>query len=510
MSSFLGFASDTNIYVKGKTTSAKKRKYKTYYELDVTSNPGSTFYLPEKSDMSQFCIVSFNDTMNWIQKNTDSFFESNRETLDTNPEFKYYMNCDHEDNSNKSHEQTHTNMVWKYSKHVTKLNGLSNTTDETNVYKNYENSFSYKYRKYAYQFDCIADLKELIELGKMNFASRLHQIRFDIVTDNRVPFTTNYKISRGTPFSPDQLDSTVAYFNPEGRKVKVSYLIEKYGQDMKSHIQQFNNEDRKIRQIGERYNAFVDAFVETGRIYVTLDFENLCVKYINNAYKSIGFLDIDCRYLIKDTSADFKKHGKVYMKFLFFAMCGIMFPTWYVTKPEVVDMIQFFYQFKFMIYENNPITSLIVHLQKNKKYEGTCDKFQQLFEGKVDDYFNKFIQNIPVFTEAANAGGIDAVNARVNDAANARVNDAANARVNDAANAGGIDAVNESIIGAEIESSINVSDTDKYATKKNGVLIPHLLENFGGKKSSRMHKSKKRNRKGKKSRRKHTSKRHHK
>ena len=358
MSYFFGFASNTNIYVKEKTSSKKKRKYKTYYELDElhkNAKPESNFYLPQTSDMSKFCIVSFDHDdilMNWILKNTDSFFESNRETLDAKPEFKYYMNCEHEDNSNKLHKKTQMDMVWEYSKHVTKLNRLSNTTNETNVHKNDENSFSYKYRKYAYQFDCIADLKELIELGRMNFASRLHQIRFDVVTDNRIPFTTKYIISRGTPFSPDQLDSTVKSFNPEGRSVKVSYLIEKYGQDMKSHIQQCNNEDSKIRQLGERYNAFVDAFVETGRIYVSFDFENLCVKYKNDAHESVGFLDIDCRYLIKNASPDFKKHGKVYMNFLFFAMGGIMFPTWYVTKQEVIDMIQFFYKFEFMIYEN--------------------------------------------------------------------------------------------------------------------------------------------------------------
>jgi hypothetical protein len=135
------------------------------------------------------------------------------------------------------------------------------------------------------------ELIELIELGKLNLVSRLHQIRFE-----------SYDYPNNAPFPPEELDSRIASFMPEKKRVTISYLIEKYGKDdIKEFIDNNYNYNYKIQKISEMYNEFVNAFVETGRIYTTSDFVNIRVKRAKLTQKkkrSISELDISYSEII--------------------------------------------------------------------------------------------------------------------------------------------------------------------------------------------------------------------
>ena len=431
------FGSSPLIYVKEDDEIDIDRQNKRYFPVlkETTEIKSSTFYLPGQSDITKYCLVQTYSIKTWIDTTTNTTLNTNLKKFDKTPGYKYYINCLLSIDSIPP-KSTNAEIKNEYDSYIEKIDDESHKNDDT---------FNYTYVQHQRQFGYISDLKELIELGKLNLVSRLYQIRFE-----------SYDYPNNAPFPPEELDRRIASFMPEKKRVTISYLIEKYG---KEDITEFIDNNYiynyyKIQKIGEMYNEFVNAFVETGRIYTTSDFANIRVKRakLTQKIESIGFLDIDCYYLIKNTSDDFKKHGKVYMKFLFFASLNLLMPnlkffSWYVTKQDVNDMIVFFYKFDFMMYESNPINSLVVHLKKDKSFEGTCDKFKIRDSAELIAFFNDFIQIIPDFIKPA--------------------------------------------------------IVEKYDSK-NQMTIPHLLENFGGKRSRR------RIRKGKKSRRNHTSKRHRK
>jgi hypothetical protein len=84
-------------------------------------------------------------------------------------------------------------------------------------------------------------------------------------------------------------------------------------------------------------------------------------------------LDVDPKYAIeKKGNPDFSRHAKVFMKFLMFAHLrkrGAYFFRWGVSDVEVREMIAFFYDIEYMIYEFNPINMMYHYLIKTSDEE---------------------------------------------------------------------------------------------------------------------------------------------
>jgi hypothetical protein len=222
------------------------------------------------------------------------------------------------------------------------------------------------FENYDEQFDIINELKKMNEFGKMGLAPILYQIR----------------INNGAPFSPDEIDAKIALL-PDNEPVKISYMVEKCGGNNLyiSNIHEFvYRYPQKVEDVARKICEFCDKFVDTTEgVNCDFKYQNLCPMIVETQDKrsheivSIRLLDVDPKYAIeKKGNPDFSRHAKVFMKFLMFAHLrkrGAYFFRWGVSDVEVREMIAFFYDIEYMIYEFNPINMMYHYLIKTSDEE---------------------------------------------------------------------------------------------------------------------------------------------
>ena len=219
--------------------------------------------------------------------------------------------------------------------------------NEIELYKN-------MYNNRKPQFECIAELKKMMELGE-SFAPKLHQIRIDIVDEEY-----------GTPFSPDEMDSK---FEEIGNNtVLVSYLVERCDESVIKFVSK-NGEQKP--EVAAKMIEFIDSYVERqNELNCDIKSENFCPRIIDGRVVSIRLLDVDPKFCIKGYTPEFKRNAKVFMKYAFITHSVkwgqkidkqrkiINFGNLGITQDDVNDMIRFFYKPEYMVYEFNPINML--------------------------------------------------------------------------------------------------------------------------------------------------------
>ena len=313
-----------------KLTPLGKGSYKDAFTIvrDETNNPHN-FTIPAGSDVANFCLVEYSNAINWRKESSfqESFIEFRTE-MKNNPQFKY----DIEEKGISLSRQLIFNK---------------------NLYSLHKD-----------QFDCIAELKKLHELAP-RFAPVLHQIRIDV---NKHDGSTTL----GTPFSPEEMDSKFAE-TPSGL-VKVSYLIERCGDNIIKYV---NKNPNKKDAVAQKIIKFVDSYVDTNiELLYDIKPENFCTQIVDGKIESIRMLDVDTKYCFKCNShnpaeiEEFKRHAKVFMKYALITysirwgnkidgtQIKIDFGNLGVTPEDVDAMLAFFYTQKYMIHKYNPINML--------------------------------------------------------------------------------------------------------------------------------------------------------
>jgi hypothetical protein len=363
----------------------------------------------------ELCIVQFKDAIRFINFTTSKssvikqFYKFKMKML-TDAEFKYTINEILNDETEPFiPPPEYSDFFNNECPFVNKMEYLNEFFDKGNK-----------------QFELINELKQMHRLGSIgvsdssgrggggggggggapithlsSFAPKLYQIRLDIYDT-----VSRKTITYGTPFTPDKMDEEIAKI-PDNTDVRVLYLIERCGESIKTYIK---DNPFQTTVVGQKVSDFIDSYVDaTDELNCDFKPENLCPKYtksnINNqieTIESIQMLDVDTQFLISENSTIFSKHAKVFMKFLFFSYfekyTSAKFNDWHVSKSEVSDMINFFLQRDFMIYEYNPINMLYHYLiKKNSDDEFPhYDKFLKKNKDKnIISLFEEQIKKIP-------------------------------------------------------------------------------------------------------------------
>jgi len=340
---------------------------------------------------AELCIVEFKDAILFINFTTSKssvikeFYKFKMKML-TDAEFKHTINeilNDELFNNEKPFipPQEYSDFFKNECPFVNKMEYLNEFFDKGNK-----------------QFELINELKQMHRLGSIgvgnnsgggggaapithlsSFAPKLYQIRLDIVIIEKInngsgTILMEKIITYGTPFTPDKIDEEFAKI-PNNSFVKVSYLIERCGESIKTYVK---DNPYTTNDVGQKVSDFIDSYVDaTDELNCDFKPENLCPKYkksnVNDQIKSIEsiqMLDVDTQFLISENSTIFSRHAKVFMKFLFFSYFEkytiAKFNNWHVSQSEVSDMINFFLKKDFMIYEYNPINMLHHYLIKIK------------------------------------------------------------------------------------------------------------------------------------------------
>jgi hypothetical protein len=276
--------------------------------------PGSVhnFSLPNESDIDNFCLVKFKLFINWKQES--EFINKNK----------------------------------KY-----------------NTFEILKKEF---YKTYKDQFDKIAELRKIFELGNKSFAPKLHQIRIDKVVGNG-------KIEYGIPFLPENMDAE--FDKPYSQFVEITYVIEKCDESI---IKFLSKNPDKIEDVGQKVVELIEAFVNSeSQLICDIKSENFCPKIINGTFEKVGFLDVDTQYITYGYGPRFIKNAIVFMKYAFLihsqrwgekkkekidgkikeTRVTFNFGNLGITQEEVDDMIRYFYQDEYMKNnEYNPINML--------------------------------------------------------------------------------------------------------------------------------------------------------
>lgn len=292
-----------------------------------TAGAPHNFTIPDGSDVTKFCIVLYTTPIQWLPKSSysENFIKFLKDMTD--PQFKRDFN-------NNSIPKTYI--------------------FNDNEIKLYENMYNNRKR----QFECIAELKKMMELGEL-FAPKLHQIRIDIVYEE-------YDEEYGTPFSPNEMDSK---FEEIGNNIVfVSYLVERCDESV---IKFVSKNGEKKPEVAAKMIEFIDSYVETqNELNCDIKSDNFCPKIIEGRVISIRLLDIDPKFCIKGQTPKFKQNAKVFMKYAFIThsvkwgqkignrRATINFGNMGITQDDVNDMIRFFYKPEYMVYEFNPINML--------------------------------------------------------------------------------------------------------------------------------------------------------
>jgi hypothetical protein len=344
----------------------------------------------------ELCIVQFKDAIRFINFTTSrssvikQFYKFKMKML-TDAEFKYTINKMLNDETEPFiPPQEYSDFFKNECPFVNKMEYLNEFFDKGNK-----------------QFELINELKQMHRLGSIgvgnnsgggggaapitqlsSFAPKLYQIRLDIYDS-----VSRKTITYGMPFTPDKMDEEIAKI-PDNTDVKVSYLIERCGESIKTYVK---DNPYTTNDVGQKVSDFIDSYVDaTDELNCDFKPENLCPKYtksnVNDQIKSIEsiqMLDVDTQFLISENSTIFSKHAKVFMKFLFFSYfekyTSAKFGNWHVSKSEVSDMIIFFLKKDFMIYEYNPINMLHHYLIK-KNSDNEFPHYDSLL--KKDKYKN--------------------------------------------------------------------------------------------------------------------------
>ena len=292
-----------------------------------SSDEEHNFTIEDGSDLGKFCIVKYTKPIKW---RSDSTF------MPKFIEFRTQMMSDP-----KLKRDVYNNLIPQTNQFVLHNNLY-------NIYKN--------------QFECIAELKKMMELGEL-FAPKLHKIRIDIV-DATLGAVEEY----GIPFLPDEMDSK---FEETGNNkvVNISYLVERCDES----VIQFVSENRERKnEVARKMIEFVDSYVEThNELNCDIKSENFCPRIIDGRIGSIRLLDVDPKFCIKGgDTPDFKRNAKVFMKYAFIThsvkwgqkignqRATIYFGNMGITQNDVDAAIRFFYRPEYMIYEFNPINML--------------------------------------------------------------------------------------------------------------------------------------------------------
>lgn len=295
-------------------------------QKDTAGEPDN-FTIEEGSDVTKFCIVKYTNSIWWLPKSSYSkkFIKFLKDMTD--PQFKRNFN-----------------------------NNLIRKDYEFND-KEIE-SFKNMYNNRKPQFECIAELKKMMELGE-SFAPKLHQIRIDIINARGA-------VEKGTPFSPDKMDSKFEEIGEHD--VNISYLVERCDESVIKFVSK--NEDKKP-EVAAKMIEFIDSYVERqNELNCDIKSDNFCPRIVDGRVISIRLLDVDPKFCIKGDAPEFKKNAKVFMKYAFITHSvkwgqkidekrkKINFGDLGITQDHVNDMIRFFYKPEYMVYEFNPINML--------------------------------------------------------------------------------------------------------------------------------------------------------
>ncbi len=402
--------------------------YKIAYSTKICDDAKSHYFTSDV-DPKELCIVKFKDAillMNFTAPSppVEQFYNFKMK-LQTDTNFKYTMR----------------EMLFNKTLHLGKrdtpfippLEYSDFFKDKCPLMKIYGDLSDFFYNANE-QFEMINELKQMHKLSSIgfignnsggggggggaaptthssSFAPKLYQIRLDIVIIEQINngsenILKEKIITHGTPFTPDKMDEEFAKI-PNNSFVKVSYLIERCGESIKTYVNKF---PYTINAVGKKVSDFIDSYVDaTNELNCDFKPENLCPKYeksniktVLNEIESIQMLDVDTQFLIsgEGKSPDFSKHAKVFMKFLFFSYfpkyTTIQFNDWHISKLEASDMIMYFLKREFMIYEYNPINMLYYYLIKKNANE-EYHYYDSLIKNNVDviSLFRHPIRTIP-------------------------------------------------------------------------------------------------------------------
>lgn len=281
--------------------------YKDAFTLKpATQESVHNFSLPNESDIDKFCLVQFKDFI----------------------------------------------IDWKQESH------FINRNIKYNTFEILKREF---YKTNKGQFDKIAELRKIFELGNKSFAPKLHQIRID-------SYDIDGTIEEyGTPFSPENMN--VEFDKPYSQRVKITYIIERCDDSILKFL--FKNKNKAI-EIGEKVVELIEAFVNSeSQLMCDIKSENFCPTIINGTFEKVRFLDVDTQFIINGNGPRFIKNAIVFMKYAFWThsqrwgeiidrrRVTFNFGNLGITQEEVDEMIRYFYQEEYMKKnEFNPINML--------------------------------------------------------------------------------------------------------------------------------------------------------
>lgn len=349
---------EVSLYVT-KSRPLGQGRSKIAFSVEEKKNTKYCFTLPSESDVGKFCLVEYKTPIDWIEELPE--LTTFRKKMQNDPVFRYAVDQDN-----------------------------SKCRDLYRLYIKYED-----------QFDCIAELKKMFklstEINGRTFAPKLHKIKIDDITNPDEPI-------QGIPFSPEDMDYKFSILD-SGSVVKISYLIKRCDTSIVEIV--YYNPD-KIDEVCANIIEFIDSYVNTyNELNSDIKSENFCTTIVDGSVTLIELLDVDPKFCIKDTTIGFKRHAKNFIKYAVVthsAKVGdtingqkktINFGNLGLTQDDVDEMIRFFYQQKYMIYEYNPINMLYHYfVTKHPDYHlvklpaGWIEKISTMFNGKLC-YVNK-------------------------------------------------------------------------------------------------------------------------
>lgn len=229
----------------------------------------------------------------------------------------------------------------------------------------------------------LTELEEFYKLSILDLAPALHQIRIDKVS------ASGKDVEKGVPFPPTELSAKKTEISNSKNYFTVSYLVEMCGEGVDAFLKKY---PLKVAQVGEKFNDFAEKMVtKTGSANMDLKPANMCAKYnkTTGEIESISLLDVDPIFSISSKTADFQKHAKIFMNFLFFSFClryrKIKFPDWYLTKDDVREMIRFFFAEEFTKKYHHPNGMLCYYLPQLKCPTESADLIIATLKNQINE-----------------------------------------------------------------------------------------------------------------------------
>ena len=331
-------------------------------EADENKKTEYCFTLPNDSAVSNFCLVEYKKTIEWIEETEE--LKKFKLLMQNDPVFKY--------NNDKYNDS--------------KYNNIDQNDPEFGEYIKFRQFRElYKlYIKHEDQFRCIAELKKMYKMSDTH-APKLEKIKVDDVThldpDEHVP---------GIPFSPEDMDFEFRGLD-SGSSIKISYLIERCD---KSVVEIVFEDESKKDEVCAKIIEFIHSYVNTfNELNSDIKSENLCPTIVNGSVKLIRLLDVDPDFSIKCYGKDvtdkdiklFNHHAENFIKYAFITHSvkigdkvngkrqTINFGNLGLTQHDVDEMIKYFYDEKYMVYDNNPNAVLYHYYVSDHPYNFLTD-----------------------------------------------------------------------------------------------------------------------------------------